>query len=125
MRVLDVSHNKQDLAANFFTDVSEFPWEPACFEGRPLPIGAILAPLMTFRYIAETAHSSLAEVPSATGGRSDVMSKKTALVYHVGNMEYRFAVSKYLLDELFVNLCVLQRRRRRTDRVLPGRDVLA
>lgn len=46
--------------------------------------------------------------PSAICGRAEVMEMKEALVDRLGNMDYSFAVSKYLHEELQVNQCVLK-----------------
>lgn len=101
-------HNAHELAASLRTAVKEFPGAPACFAGFPILMELRRAPLMTLRYVVETAQSWMTEAPRETGGRADGISKKAVLVDCLGNVEYRFDVSKKLFDELELNLCVLK-----------------
>lgn len=66
-------------------------------------MGVSLPPQMTLHYFAETAQSCLLQAPSATSGCADSMSKKAVFVDRLGNVEYSFAVSNHLSDEMEVS----------------------
>lgn len=69
---------------------------------------ASLLPLTNLSDFTNTAQSCLSEALRAISGQTDAMSKKALLVESLGNVEYRFSVSNYLLHDLPVNQCVLK-----------------
>lgn len=67
-----------------------------------------LSPRMTLRHFPETAQSFPVGVQSSISGCTDAMMEKGVLVGCVGNVEYRFALYKYVCDEVEVKCCVLK-----------------
>lgn len=66
-----------------------------------------MPPLMAPHYFSESAHLWTVESQGTTDGPAGVTGKKVNLVAWLCNIEYGFAVTNYLEDEMTMSQCVL------------------